>query len=251
MTLKDFFTLHPKAALAYSGGTDSAFLLYEALSLGADVKPYLVRSCFQPEFEFRNALDLSRKLGTEPEIILADVLSDAVICSNPANRCYYCKSVIFSAIAEKAAEDGYNVLIDGTNASDNLNERPGAKALSELGVLSPLRESGLTKPEIRRLSHEAGLNTWNRPAYSCLATRVKTGETITRERLEAVEKSEEFLFSLGFTDLRVRTSSDTAKLQFPAEQLPAAFEKLDEIKIELSRYFREISIDPEGRKTSL
>jgi uncharacterized protein len=203
------------------------------------------------EHEKDDARRFAQRMGVKHRYLDFDQMSIPEFVANGPERCYYCKKAIFSAIQTYVAEEGFTNVVDGSNADDVKAYRPGAKALSELGIRSPLQEAGLSKAEIRKLSREMGLFTASKPSYSCLATRVKTGETITRERLEAVEKSEEFLFSLGFTDLRVRTSSDTAKLQFPAEQLPAAFEKLDEIKIELSRYFREISIDPEGRKTCL
>ena len=153
--------------------------------------------------------------------------------------------------ARRAAEDGYPILLDGTNASDAAGERPGMRALGELGVVSPLRLCGLTKPEIRRLSREAGLFTWDKPAYACLATRVKTGEEITDGRLAAVERGEDWLFSRGFTDFRLRAAGGSALLQFPEEQLARARELLPEIRGKLSADFVSIEIDPKGRTTSL
>ena len=120
-----------------------------------------------------------------------------------------------------------------------------------LEILSPLRLCGLTKPRIRELSHEAGLFTWDKPAYACLATRVRSGETITEERLRAIEESEDYLFSLGFTDFRVRTHEKAALLQFPAEQLERAQQQRERILARLAPVFDEIRIDPEGRVKSL
>src|SRR5699024_2924376 len=148
-----------------------------------------------------------------------DILADETVAANPPDRCYHCKRRIFSAIASAAAADGYTLLLDGTNASDDAGDRPGMRALWELSVRSPLRECGLTKPEIRWLSREAGLFTWDKPAYARLATRVPAGERLTAEKLENTERAEDFLFSLGFTDFRVRLFNGAARLQLPAEQL--------------------------------
>lgn len=251
MTLQEFFTEHPRAALAFSGGADSAYLLYAGLRAGAELWPYYVKTAFQPRFEYEDALRLCRELWAEPTVLQADALADERVRANGPERCYYCKIGIMSTVLNAAREDGYPVLLDGTNASDEAGDRPGMRALSELGVLSPLRLCGLTKPEIRRLSKEAGLFTWDKPAYACLATRVKTGEPIRPETLRAVEASEDFLFSLGFSDFRVRTTDGKALLQFPAGQLAAAYEHEKQIRLRLEPLFAEIRIDPEGRRTSL
>lgn len=251
MKLKDFFKEHPKAALAYSGGVDSGYLLYAGLACGGDIRPYYVKSQFQPAFEQRDALRLAEELGAEPVILSLDVLSCPEIASNPENRCYHCKRRIMEAVRKAAAEDGYTIILDGTNASDRVSDRPGMRALEEAGVLSPLRLCGLTKPVIRTRSRAAGLFTWDKPAYACLATRIPAGEEISGEKLEKIEKSEDLLFSLGFSDFRVRLRGENALLQFTAQQLPAAGEKLEEIKKLLGSDFREISIDTEGRKNSL
>ncbi len=251
MELKDFFDRHTRAALAYSGGVDSAYLLYAALSCGAEIRPYYVVSQFQPEFERRDALRLARSLGVEPELIELDALACPEVSSNLADRCYHCKKRIMGAIKERAAIDGYTLLLDGTNFSDEAADRPGMRALKELEVLSPLRICELTKPEIRRLSREAGLFTWDKPAYACLATRIPTGEVITEEKLFKIEKSEDFLFGLGFSDFRVRLRGEGALLQFTAEQLPAAEEKLAHIRAGLCGMFSNVELDKNGRVRSL
>ncbi len=251
MTLKDFFARHPKAALAFSGGVDSAYLLYAGLQCGAEIRPYYVKTQFQPEFEFRDALRLCEQLGVEPRVLRLDALCvEAVRCNGP-DRCYHCKNNIMSTIIAAAEADGFSLLLDGTNASDEAGDRPGMRALAELGIQSPLRICGLTKPEIRRLSREAGLFTWDKPAYACLATRVRTGEEITEERLGKIEAAEGCLFRLGFSDFRVRTVGDMALLQFTAEQLPAVQEAQEQILEQLSAWFDQIRIDPEGRVKSL
>lgn len=251
MTLQDFFAANPKAALAFSGGVDSSYLLFAGLASGAELRPYFVKTQFQPRFEFEDALRLCRDLGAEPRVLELDALADPRVAANGPERCYYCKIRIMSTVLAAAREDGYPVLLDGSNASDEVGDRPGMRALDELGVLSPLRLCGLTKPEIRRMSKEAGLFTWSKPAYACLATRIRTGEPISPEKLRAAEESEDFLFSLGFTDFRVRTGEGKALLQFPAEQLHNAKEREAEIRQRLETLFTEIRIDPEGRKKSL
>lgn len=251
MKLQDFFREHPKAALAYSGGVDSAYLLYAGLACGADIRPYYVKSQFQPAFERRDALSLAESLGIEPIVIELDVLACPEITSNPENRCYHCKRRIMGAICRAAAEDGYTLLLDGTNASDQSADRPGMRALEEAGILSPLRLCGLTKPEIRTRSKAARLFTWDKPAYACLATRIPAGEKIEAGKLEKVEKSEDCLFSLGFSDFRVRLRGEEALLQFTAGQLPAAKDRFAEIEKLLGGYFRGIRIDTEERKNSL
>ena len=143
MNLEAFFREHPKAALAFSGGVDSAYLLYAAKKYGAQVRAYYVRTDFQPQFEYDDALRLVRELGAEMVTLPLDVLEEPAIAENPSNRCYYCKRKLFSAIQEAARADGFHLLLDGTNASDQVSDRPGMKALEELSVLSPLRLCGL------------------------------------------------------------------------------------------------------------
>ena len=187
MTLNEFFAAHPKCALGFSGGVDSAYLLYAGVQAGADIRPYYIKTAFQPRFERDDALRLAGELGVEVTVLELDALADPRVAANPAERCYYCKQNLFRALKARAAADGYTVLLDGTNASDEAGDRPGMRALRELEVRSPLRECGLTKADIRRLSREAGLFTWDKPAYACLATRIPTGEAITGEILARVE----------------------------------------------------------------
>lgn len=243
MELKDFFNDNKKAAIAFSGGVDSAYLLYAARSFGTEVRAYYVKSDFQPEFELQDARRLAEELGADMSLLELDVLCESSISSNPQDRCYHCKKKIFTAIKEAALGDGFSLLLDGTNASDDAGDRPGMRAIRELEVRSPLRECGLTKDEIRRLSREAGLFTWDKPAYACLATRIPTGEVITREKLERTERAEAFLTKLGFSDLRVRLSSDCARLQLPEDQLWLALEKREEITEELLKYYKAVLLD--------
>ncbi|MDO4292963.1 MAG: ATP-dependent sacrificial sulfur transferase LarE [Eubacteriales bacterium] len=243
MTLQDFFAEHPKVAIAFSGGVDSAYLLYAAKRYAKKVRAYYVKSEFQPQFELDDAIRLAEELKADLQILRLDVLAVPRVSDNPSNRCYYCKKAIFSGIIRAAAADGFSVLLDGTNASDDAGDRPGMKALRELSVLSPLRECGLTKSMVRQLSREASLFTWDKPAYACLATRIPTGEKITAKKLEATEIAENFLFSLGFTDFRVRSQDGNAKIQLPEDQLAMLLEHRREILQKLGQYYKSVVLD--------
>ena len=152
MLLSSFFVEHPDVAIAFSGGTDSAYLLYAAMRWGHRVRAYYVKSALQPQFEWEDARKIAAFLGADMVALEADILSCSAVAENGPERCYHCKKALFSLIAQRAAEDGFPVLTDGTNASDSADDRPGMRALQELQVRSPLRECGLTKTEIRRLS---------------------------------------------------------------------------------------------------
>lgn len=245
--LSQFFAENPRVALAFSGGVDSAYLLYAAIHAGAQVRAYYVKSAFQPQFELDDAHRLAKELGADMRILELDVLSNPTIAANSADRCYHCKTMIFSSIIRAAREDGFTVLMDGTNASDDAGDRPGMRALRELKVRSPLRECGLTKAEIRALSKEAGLFTWNKPAYACLATRIPAGEAITSGALERTELSENFLHALGFSDFRVRLFHGGARLQIPENQFPLLIQKRQTILDELKKHYGSVLLDLEVR----
>ena len=247
MNLSDFFKQHQKIALAFSGGVDSAYLLWASLQAGCDVHAYYVKSAFQPQFELEDAKRLALELGAQMTILDLDVLTDSVITNNPSNRCYYCKKKIFTAIKEAAKFDGYHILIDGNNASDDADDRPGMRAVQELEVRSPLRECGITKSEVRKLSKEAGLFTWDKPAYACLATRIPTGVPITIDKLTATETSEKVLTDLGFTDFRIRLSGTVAKIQVREEQLEKLLLYRKEILEKLKPYYSAVTVDLEVR----
>ncbi len=188
--LRSFFADHPRVALAFSGGCDSAYLFACALACKVKVHAYLVHSQFQYGFELDDAYRVARSLGTRFQIIELDVLSDKAITANPQDRCYFCKRLMFKTILDHAQRDGFDTLIDGTNATDNPDRRPGFRAISEYGVLSPLRLANLTKEEIRDLSRKAGLITADKPNYSCLATRIPEGERITEEKLQSLSQED-------------------------------------------------------------
>lgn len=247
MTLQEFFQKEPEAALAFSGGTDSACLLWAAVKYARRVTAYYVKSPFQPHFELEDARRLASRLGAGLRVLELDVLSDPVIAANPPDRCYHCKRRIFSAIMEAAQADGFSLLLDGTNASDSAGDRPGLRALAERAVRAPLRECGLTKADARRRSRQAGLFTWDKPAYACLATRVPAGEALTLEKLRRTEGAEDFLSSLGFSDFRVRLLDDCARVQLPAAQFPRLLEHREEILTRLGKDYRGVLLDLEPR----
>jgi len=222
-------------------------VLYAGLRYGAKIKAYFVKTAFQPEFELRDAYRLAEQIGTEITVLELDILDNAQIVSNPCDRCYFCKKSIFETVRRRALADGMPLIVDGTNASDDVADRPGMKALAELSVRSPLRECGVTKEEVRRLSKEAGLFTWDKPAYACLSTRIPTGQTITGELLRRVEQAEDALFALGFTGFRVRVMGEAAKLQFPKEQMGNIPDKRMDIVKAIKPYFPVVLLDLEGR----
>ena len=251
MTLETFFREVPRAAVAFSGGTDSAFLLWAAKKQGCQIQAYYIHTAFQPRFELEDARRLAGELGIPMQVIDMDILGVPEAAQNGPRRCYYCKRALFTRLREQAAKDGYTVLLDGTNASDDAGERPGMQALRELRVRSPLRECGITKDMVRSLSREAGLFTWEKPAYACLATRIPTGTEITREDLQRAEQAETALMALGFRDFRVRLSGEKARLQVTGEQMALAVDKRSEIVQALKPLFQEVLLDLEERSPSV
>ncbi len=247
MTLQQFFAQVPKAALAFSGGTDSAFLMWASRQYGCALRAYYIKTAFQPAFELADARRLAEELGVPMTVVELDVLSVPEAAENGPRRCYYCKKALFTRLRQAAAADGYTVLIDGTNASDDAGDRPGMAALRELEVRSPLRECGITKAEVRRLSKEAGLFT----AYACLATRIPTGTAVTAEMLARVENAESALAGLGFVDFRVRVADGAARLQVTGDQMPMVLEKREEILKALAPDFSAVTLDLAPRRASV
>lgn len=188
--LDAFFARTPRVALAFSGGTDSSYLLAAAVETGCAVGAYCVKTAFQADFELDDALRvLDEVRARHPEadvgfrVLELDILSQDDVCANPSDRCYLCKRFILGAVREAARRDGFDVLIDGTNASDDPARRPGFRALAELGVVSPLRRAGMTKDDVRAASRALGLITAEKPSFSCLATAVPAGERLTETSL--------------------------------------------------------------------
>lgn len=247
MDLKAFFEEHSEVAIAFSGGVDSAYLLYVAKEYAKRVKAYYVKSPFQPQFEFDDAQRLAKEIGAEMGIIHQDPLLLQKVKENPADRCYYCKRVIFGTILEEAKKDGFMVLCDGTNASDDASDRPGMKVLQELQVYSPLRICNLTKAQIREESKKAGLFTWDKPAYACLATRIPTGREITYQDLQRTEWAEKYLMEMGFSDFRVRLLGEGARIQVREADLELLLKNRKDIVAKLEEKYGAVLLDLKTR----
>ena len=247
MVLEEFFSQVQRAAAAFSGGTDSAFLLWAAKRYGCDIHAYYVKTAFQPAFELEDARRLAEEMGIPMTVVDMDILSVPEAVENGPDRCYFCKRAIFTRLREAAREDGYTVLLDGTNASDDAGDRPGMRALRELEVRSPLRECGITKAQVRERSREAGLFTWNKPAYACLATRIAHGEIITPEKLRKTEEAEDFLASLGCYDFRVRMMGNKARLELRRDDFDKVIGNRAEIIDFMNRRYDGVLLDLEAR----
>lgn len=237
--LKDILKKLESAAIAYSGGVDSTFLLKVAYDvLGDNVIAITAKSSTYPEREFNEAVSYIKTIGAKHVVIISEELDIEGFAKNPTNRCYYCKKELFSKIWNVAKEYNLNAVLDGANLDDTGDYRPGMKAAAELKVVSPLKEAGLTKNDIRELSKRMNLPTWNKPAFACLSSRFPYGKEITEPKLKMVEKAEQFLIDMGFRQLRVRHHDDIARIEVaPAERVKffdtAVMDKIGE-------YFREI-----------
>ncbi len=209
------------AAVAFSAGVDSSFLAKFARDiLGDRLLAVTVKGAFMPKRELEEAEAFCKENGIAQEIIELDAMSIAEFCNNTPDRCYHCKKWIFTGIKHAAARHGIRNIIDGSNLDDLSDYRPGMRALEELGIISPLRDAGLTKAEIRELSKELGLETADKPSFACLATRIPTGDIITLEKLEMAEKAEQKLFELGFKQFRVRIHGRAARIEILPEEFP-------------------------------
>lgn len=247
MNLVEYLTSLGNIAVALSGGVDSSYLAYAAKQSGIPCKAYTVKSQFVPQFELNDAKKIAEFIDIPLEIIDIDVLAHDDVTSNPDNRCYYCKHHVFTTIGEYAKRDGFTVVCDGTNASDDIDDRPGMRAIAELSVKSPLRDCGLTKSMIRKLAQQANLFTWNKPSYACLATRFQAGQRITSHDLEHIELAEKYLFSLDLSDFRVRLIGNNAKIQVPENQIAIVIKNRIEILTYLKSMFDDVVLDLEVR----
>jgi uncharacterized protein len=238
-----------KIAVAFSGGVDSAFLLAAAkIAIGDNAVGITVDSPALPRYELEDAVNIANLIGVK-HIILKSGEIEEEISNNPVNRCYFCKKVEYGNIKEEAAKLGIFNVLDGSNADDMKDYRPGMKARDEVHVSSPLLEAGITKDEIRQFSKELGLPTWDKPAYACLFSRIPYGQKIKPEDLVKIEKAEKFFIDKGFRTIRVRCHNDLARI----EVAPSDIERLlqepfkSEIVSNLKLFgFHFITIDLQG-----
>lgn len=223
--LKAYLQSLESVAVAYSGGVDSTFLLSVAHDvLGERVMAVTARSASFPQREYREAQAFAAQNGIWHVSVESEELEVEGFAANPVNRCYLCKKELFIKIKQLAAAHQIKYVAEGSNLDDDGDYRPGLQAVAELGVVSPLREAGLTKQEIRELSRQLGLPTWNKQSFACLASRFPYGETITREKLAMVDQAEQFLLDQGFTQVRVRHHDTIARIEVLPEELPKLLE---------------------------
>lgn len=235
-------------AVAFSGGVDSTYLLHEAVKAGKEkVTALIMKTPSVPERELDEAVTFCKSREISFFVLPADPFSAAGFRENGRDRCYICKHFLFSAFLEKAKEEGIPFVADGTNADDTKEFRPGLKALKELDIRSPLAEAGLTKKEIRELSEKEGLPTWNKPSFSCLATRFPYGEELTVEKLRRTEAAENLLAELGFTQRRVRVHGNLARIEVLPAEIPLLLERRDMISSRLEELgFLYTTVDLKG-----
>lgn len=254
--LKSHLKSMRKVLVAYSGGVDSAFLLKVAVdTLGSNAKGIFAISPSVPSREITEAKKTAKQIGAQLEIIETKETENQKFIENPVDRCYFCKSELFQKIGEIANSYNHAVVVDGSNYDDLGDRRPGMKALKEKGVRSPLQEVQLTKQEIRELSRELGLPTWNKDALACLSSRFPYGEKIYPEKLKMVDELENFLYDLGFHNIRARHKDNSVKIEVDPSQVSRFFK--EEIRKKVIAKAKSIgyvyvTIDLEGyRKGSL
>ena len=242
-----------KLAVAFSGGVDSTYLVYKAHEvLGDNALAVTIRSQVLINEDFEWTVEFCKKIGVKQVVIDCDVFDAEEFENNPPDRCYYCKKMDFAAIKKAAGEHGITEVADGSNVDDTGDYRPGMRAMKELGIVSPLKESGLTKNDIRSLSKEAGLPTWDKPAAACLASRFVYGEKITTEGLIRVANAEKFIRDLGFKGIRVRVHGDIARIEVRDTDIAKIASEPVRRKVseELKRLgFKYVTIDIDGYRT--
>jgi uncharacterized protein len=241
--LMSVLTRMKKVTVAYSGGVDSAFLLKVAVDTlqVKNVRAILAISPSYPSREYQKALDTAAYIGIQPEIIHTKETEDPRFAKNPVNRCYFCKHELFTRIAEYVETGEVNNMVDGSNADDLNDIRPGRKALLEKHVSSPLQEAGLTKDEIRMLSRHVGLPTWNKDALACLSSRFPYGERINHEKLKMVDEAEDFLAHLGFSNIRARFEKRSVRIEVSSDQIKRFAD--DGLRLQVVHKMKELGYD--------
>lgn len=241
------------ALVAFSGGVDSTLLLAAAReALGRRTLAATGRSAIVPEREHEAALQLARQLGVDVQVLETTEMQDPGFRQNPPQRCLLCKRRLFTALKQLAREHGLETVVEGSNADDLNDYRPGMTAGRELDVRAPLAELGLTKAEIRRLARARGLPVWNKPSMACLASRIPYGSEITETRLRRIERAEEAVRSLGFGQVRVRDHGAVARVEVEPDELPRLLAPpvRDEVVVALKEAgYRYVSVDLEGYRT--
>lgn len=247
MTIQEFFKLHKNIVVSFSGGVDSAVLLHMAKRYAENTFAVFVKSQFQPEFQLKDAKKFCDFIGIDLKVINVDMLQNNKITENSENRCYYCKKSIFENISSVYRNYDEFVIIDGTNADDDISDRPGYKALQELGVISPLKICGVNKKEIRQYAKDNDLFLWNKPSYSCLATRIPNGEIITEKTLYKIEHTENTLREMGFTDFKANCSNGNAILQLSSKDFDKLIETKNKVYQALKIHFNQVYLDLKER----
>lgn len=252
--LKEILKSYKRVVIAFSGGVDSTLLLRVAKDvLGTNVIAATAVSNVYPSFELDEANEFATNLGVEYIKIPCNQLGDVEgFKENPEDRCYICKRAVFSKLMETAESLGSCYVLDGTNADDIKDYRPGLRAIKELGVKSPLLEAGLTKLEIRELSKQYGLKTASKPSFACLATRIPYNEEITPEKLLMIDKSEKYLLDSGLKNIRVRCHGNLARLEINKNEFGKFLDSdfMNEVDRKLKEFgFKYVSLDLGGYKT--
>ncbi|MDR3049539.1 MAG: ATP-dependent sacrificial sulfur transferase LarE [Elusimicrobiota bacterium] len=212
--LREYISSCGNAAVAFSGGVDSTFLLKVSHDiLGDKTIAITARSCSFPQRELNETIAFCKKEGVKHIIVDSEELDIEGFSRNPINRCYLCKSELFSKIQDIAVQNKIDNIFEGSNMDDNGDFRPGLKAIAEKGIKSPLRFAQLNKEEIRTLSKELGLSTWNKQSFACLSSRFPYGEEITPEKLSMIDKAEQFLLDMGIRQVRVRMHNNLARIE--------------------------------------
>jgi uncharacterized protein len=240
----------PSLIVAYSGGVDSAFLGWAAhRALGSRALCVTADSASYPERHRRMALDIARRFDLPHEVIGTGELANPDYRANAPDRCYHCKHELYTRLTTLAGERGFAAVADGSNADDRGDYRPGRRAAREFGVVSPLDEAGLTKADIRALSRDAGLPTWDEPASACLSSRVPYFSEVTEEKLRAIEGAEDELRALGFRVLRVRHHGEVARIEVAPDELPRLVEPAMAKAVDAAirtHGFRYVAVDLRG-----